>query len=85
MRKRKKKVMKRDTKRRKRRKGKDEDCFFLFLVHIGFFPGTNHRSITLLLVRESERNFELDEDDYELLQDNNITGINRPKPVCVVC
>lgn len=59
--------------------------FSFFLFHIGFFPGTNHRSITLLLVRESERNFELDEDDYELLQDNNITGINRPKPVCVVC
>lgn len=82
MRKRKKKVMKRDTKRRKRRKGKDEDCFFFFFILVF---GTNHRSITLLLVRESERNFELDEDDYELLQDNNITGINRPKPVCVVC
>lgn len=25
----------------------------------------------------------LDEDDYMLLQDNNITGISRPKPVCV--
>ena len=24
----------------------------------------------------------LDEDDYMLLQDNNITGISRPKPVC---
>ncbi|XP_006654589.1 transcription elongation factor SPT6 homolog isoform X2 [Oryza brachyantha] len=29
--------------------------------------------------RESE-GFMLDEDDYELLQDNNITGIQRPKP-----
>ncbi|KAL5202102.1 hypothetical protein ABZP36_013054 [Zizania latifolia] len=29
--------------------------------------------------RESE-GFMLDEDDYELLQDNNITGIHRPKP-----
>ncbi|KAM0824171.1 hypothetical protein ACQ4PT_070373 [Festuca glaucescens] len=29
--------------------------------------------------RESE-DFELDEDDYMLLQDNNITGIHRPKP-----
>ncbi|CAM0954847.1 unnamed protein product [Alopecurus aequalis] len=29
--------------------------------------------------RESEE-FELDEDDYMLLQDNNITGIHRPKP-----
>ncbi|XP_072996636.1 transcription elongation factor SPT6-like [Typha latifolia] len=30
--------------------------------------------------RESEKTFVLDEDDYELLQDNNITGIHRPKP-----
>ncbi|ONK61390.1 uncharacterized protein A4U43_C08F29410 [Asparagus officinalis] len=30
--------------------------------------------------RESERNYELDEDDYELLEDNNITGFHRPKP-----
>nr|CAD1827698.1 unnamed protein product [Ananas comosus var. bracteatus] len=30
--------------------------------------------------RESEKNFVLDEDDYELLQANNITGIHRPKP-----
>lgn len=30
--------------------------------------------------RESEKNFVLDEDDYELLQDNNITGFHRPKP-----
>jgi len=29
--------------------------------------------------RESE-DFMLDEDDYMLLQDNNITGISRPKP-----
>jgi hypothetical protein len=32
--------------------------------------------------RESE-DFMLDEDDYMLLQDNNITGISRPKPVCL--
>jgi hypothetical protein len=31
------------------------------------------------VARESE-DFELDEDDYMLLQDNNITGIHRPKP-----
>jgi hypothetical protein len=31
------------------------------------------------VARESEE-FELDEDDYMLLQDNNITGITRPKP-----
>eukprot|EP00268_Persea_americana_P027117 TRINITY_DN265_c0_g1_i1.p1 TRINITY_DN265_c0_g1~~TRINITY_DN265_c0_g1_i1.p1 ORF type:complete len:1608 (-),score=448.42 TRINITY_DN265_c0_g1_i1:517-5340(-) len=30
--------------------------------------------------RESEKNYVLDEDDYELLQDNNITGFHRPKP-----
>ncbi|XXG50559.1 hypothetical protein AAC387_Pa02g4549 [Persea americana] len=30
--------------------------------------------------RESEKNYVLDEDDYELLQDNNITGFRRPKP-----
>ncbi|KAL6988106.1 Transcription elongation factor spt6 [Sarracenia purpurea var. burkii] len=29
--------------------------------------------------RESEKNYVLDEDDYELLQDNNITGFHRPK------
>ncbi|GFY84642.1 global transcription factor group B1 [Actinidia rufa] len=29
--------------------------------------------------RESETNYVLDEDDYELLQDNNITGFHRPK------
>ncbi|KAG9449004.1 hypothetical protein H6P81_008969 [Aristolochia fimbriata] len=29
--------------------------------------------------RESEKNYVLDEDDYELLQDNNITGFRRPK------
>uniref|UniRef100_A0A7N0ZV00 Transcription elongation factor spt6 n=1 Tax=Kalanchoe fedtschenkoi TaxID=63787 RepID=A0A7N0ZV00_KALFE len=29
--------------------------------------------------RESEKNFLLDEDDYELLEDNNITGFHRPK------
>ncbi|KAH7843835.1 hypothetical protein Vadar_021229 [Vaccinium darrowii] len=29
--------------------------------------------------RESEKHYELDEDDYELLQDNNITGFHRPK------
>lgn len=29
--------------------------------------------------RESEKNFVLDEDDYELLEDNNITGFHRPK------
>ncbi|KAF8410946.1 hypothetical protein HHK36_003483 [Tetracentron sinense] len=29
---------------------------------------------------ESEKNYVLDEDDYELLQDNNITGFHRPKP-----
>ena len=34
-----------------------------------------------ILPRESE-DFMLDEDDYMLLQDNNITGISRPKPVC---
>lgn len=34
------------------------------------------------MARETE-DFELDEDDYMLLQDNNITGITRPKPpVC---
>ncbi|CAD6343409.1 unnamed protein product [Miscanthus lutarioriparius] len=32
-----------------------------------------------ILPRESE-DFMLDEDDYMLLQDNNITGISRPKP-----
>jgi transcription elongation factor SPT6 len=31
------------------------------------------------VARESEE-FEPDEDDYMLLQDNNITGIHRPKP-----
>lgn len=30
--------------------------------------------------RESEKNYVLDEDDYELLQDNNITGFHRPRP-----
>uniref|UniRef100_A0A1D1YSQ9 Transcription elongation factor spt6 n=1 Tax=Anthurium amnicola TaxID=1678845 RepID=A0A1D1YSQ9_9ARAE len=30
--------------------------------------------------RESEKQYVLDEDDYELLQDNNITGFHRPKP-----
>ncbi|XP_078444726.1 global transcription factor group B1 isoform X2 [Wolffia australiana] len=30
--------------------------------------------------RESEKHYVLDEDDYELLQDNNITGFHRPKP-----
>ncbi|XP_068664398.1 transcription elongation factor SPT6 homolog isoform X2 [Aristolochia californica] len=29
--------------------------------------------------KESEKNYVLDEDDYELLQDNNITGFHRPK------
>lgn len=29
--------------------------------------------------RESEKNYVLDEDDYELLQDNNITGFHRPR------
>ncbi|XP_077223257.1 transcription elongation factor SPT6 homolog [Tasmannia lanceolata] len=29
--------------------------------------------------RESEKNYVLDEDDYELLQDNNITGFRWPK------
>ncbi|KAG9454791.1 hypothetical protein H6P81_007695 [Aristolochia fimbriata] len=29
--------------------------------------------------RESEKNYVLDEDDYELLEDNNITGFHRPK------
>ncbi|XP_058203463.1 transcription elongation factor SPT6 homolog [Rhododendron vialii] len=29
--------------------------------------------------RDSEKHYELDEDDYELLQDNNITGFHRPK------
>ncbi|XP_042395241.1 transcription elongation factor SPT6 homolog [Zingiber officinale] len=30
--------------------------------------------------RDSEKNYVLDEDDYELLQDNNITGFHRPQP-----
>ncbi|KAJ4980659.1 hypothetical protein NE237_031496 [Protea cynaroides] len=30
--------------------------------------------------RESEKNYVLDEDDYELLQDNNATGFQRPRP-----
>ncbi|CAL9209230.1 transcription elongation factor SPT6 homolog [Musa acuminata AAA Group] len=30
--------------------------------------------------RDSEKNYVLDEDDYELLQDNNITGFRRPQP-----
>jgi transcription elongation factor SPT6 len=33
------------------------------------------------LPRESE-DFMLDEDDYMLLEDNNVTGISQPKPVC---
>ncbi|XP_058208264.1 transcription elongation factor SPT6 homolog [Rhododendron vialii] len=31
--------------------------------------------------RDSEKHYELDEDDYDLLQDNNITGFHRPKLV----
>ncbi|KAF3790785.1 Transcription elongation factor [Nymphaea thermarum] len=30
--------------------------------------------------RETEENYELDEDDYELLQEANVTGFHRPKP-----
>ncbi|XP_020528358.1 transcription elongation factor SPT6-like [Amborella trichopoda] len=30
--------------------------------------------------RETEENYELDEDDYELLQEANVTGFRRPKP-----
>ncbi|RRT79241.1 hypothetical protein B296_00003462 [Ensete ventricosum] len=33
--------------------------------------------------RDSEKNYVLDEDDYELLQDNNITGFHRPQPVYI--
>ncbi|CAI9301408.1 unnamed protein product [Lactuca saligna] len=34
--------------------------------------------------RESEKNYVLDEDDYELLHDNNITGFRHPKVVSLL-
>lgn len=82
MRKRKNKVTKIGTKRRERKKG--EDTSLPSFVHVGFLSWLIV-SVILLSFRESERNFELDEDDYELLQDNNITGINRLKPVWALC
>jgi hypothetical protein len=42
LRKKRKKVMKRDIKRRKRRKGNREDCFLLFLFKFGFIWAKNH-------------------------------------------
>lgn len=46
--------------------------------HVAFYSDVR------VVPRESE-DFMLDEDDYMLLQDNNITGISRPKPVCLCC
>ena len=35
--------------------------------------------------RDLEKNFVLDEDDYVLLEDNNVLGIRRPKAVSFYC
>lgn len=71
-------VMRRGKRRKKGRRG---ELFIvlcsvllpLLLNYWHFLYSTN--------LRESEKNYVLDEDDYELLQDNNITGFHRPKLV----
>lgn len=76
-------VMRRDKRRRKGRKGIIHSLLVLPLVLVSsWLPA-------LILVfppsfRDSEKHYELDEDDYELLQDNNITGFHRPKLVSLL-
>lgn len=76
-------AMRRSKRRRKGRKGIIHYLLVLPLVLIGsWLPA-------LILVfppffRDSEKHYELDEDDYELLQDNNITGFHRPKLVSLL-
>lgn len=76
-------AMRRGKRRRKGRKGIIHSLLVLPLVLISsWLPA-------LILVfppffRDSEKHYELDEDDYELLQDNNITGFHRPKLVSLL-
>lgn len=68
--------MRRGRRRKKERKG---NSFLWPAIFLG-------KKLSLIILfathnRESEKNFVLDEDDYELLEDNNITGFHRPKMV----
>lgn len=75
-----KKVKKRNKTTRgiKRKRKRNGRCFLSLRKHNTsyFFLFTEMQDVP----RESEE-FMLDEDDYMLLQDNNITGISRPKLV----
>ena len=69
---------------RKKRGGKG-NCMLIFSRVFQLMPFHLDSYLIILWdflnLRESEKNYVLDEDDYELLQDNNITGFHRPKPV----
>lgn len=66
-------------KRKKRFREKKEAFSFSYLYFLEYMLSFHFFSCA----RESEKHYVLDEDDYELLQDNNITGFHRPKPVSI--